>query len=72
MKKIFLSLVLLLFLCACQNQFNSKGWLDNPEKRNSMVDNLLDNYDLKGKTEDEIISLLGEPEQKIDQPVPAV
>lgn len=70
MRKIFLSLLILLFLCACQNQFHTEGWLDDPEKRNSMVYNLLDKYELKGKTEDEIISLLGKPEQKIDEPVP--
>ncbi|NIK80481.1 hypothetical protein FHS15_005671 [Paenibacillus castaneae] len=69
MKKIILSLLAVLFLCSCQNQFNTDSWLEDPEKRNSMVYNLLDKYELKGKTENEIISLLGEPGEKLDEPV---
>jgi hypothetical protein len=34
-----------------------------------MVYDMLEKNELKGKQEDEIISLLGEPEQKIDEPV---
>ncbi|NOU70338.1 hypothetical protein GC098_02620 [Paenibacillus sp. LMG 31458] len=68
MKKIFLSLLVLLFLCACDQQFNKDGWLKEPEKRNDMVYNLINKYELVGMTEEEIIRLLGKPEQKIDKP----
>ncbi|MBB3131434.1 hypothetical protein FHS19_006157 [Paenibacillus rhizosphaerae] len=72
MKKLVLisSLLLLLFLSGCQNRFSSDAWIDQPGKRSHMVDDLLAKNDLKGKTQDEIISLLGEPEQRITSPVP--
>lgn len=72
MKKLLLisSLLLLLFLSACQNKFSSDAWIDHPGKRNRMVEDLLVKSDLKGMTQDEIISLLGEPEQRITSPVP--
>ncbi|WP_053375147.1 hypothetical protein [Paenibacillus sp. FJAT-27812] len=68
MKRILLSLLVLLFLCSCQKQFSAEVWKDEPEQRNSMVDHLINRGELKDKTESEIISLLGEPEQKIEEP----
>ncbi|MCR8634570.1 lipoprotein [Paenibacillus radicis (ex Xue et al. 2023)] len=68
MKKILLTLLSVLFLSSCQNQFNSESWLDDPEKRNSMVYDLLNKHELIGKSDKEIISLLGEPEQKLEEP----
>lgn len=68
MKKIVLSLLLLLILCSCSNQFNKKTWFEEAEKRTSMVYSLINSYELKGMTETEIIDLLGEPEQKLDEP----
>lgn len=68
MKKIFLSLLLLLILCACGSSFDKEQWLSEPETRNSMVNSLTNKYELEGMTEKEIIDLLGEPAQKLDEP----
>lgn len=68
MKKIFLSLILLLILSSCSNQFNKEKWLEAPEKRNSMVYSLINKYELEGMTETEIVNLLGEPAEKLDEP----
>lgn len=68
MKKIFLSLLVLLFLCACDQQFNKEVWLKEPEKRSDMVYSFLNKYELVGMTEEEIIHLLGKPGEKIDEP----
>lgn len=68
MKKVFVSLLLLLILCACGTPFSSEQWLAEPDSRNSMVDSLINNHKLEGMTEKEIVDLLGEPAQKLDEP----
>jgi hypothetical protein len=70
MKKLLLSLLLLLILCSCSAQFDKETWSKEPEKRNNMVHNLINKYELDGMTDAEIIDLLGEPEQKLDEPSP--
>jgi len=67
-KRITFVLLVLIFLCSCSNQFNKDIWLEEPDKRNDMVYNFVNNYDIKGMTKEEITSLLGEPEQKVDAP----
>jgi hypothetical protein len=68
MKKIVLSVLLLLILCSCSSQFNKETWLKEPDKRNDMVQSLINKHELKGMTEAEVIDLLGEPAQKLDEP----
>ena len=69
MKKMLLSIAILLILCACtNNRFDQETWLNEPEKRNSMVHSLINQFELVGMTETEIIALLGEPAQKVDEP----
>ncbi|MFF2090536.1 hypothetical protein [Paenibacillus sp. NPDC058174] len=69
LRKIVLSLLALLLLCACQSQFTANSWTSDREKRSAMLSDLLNkNNNLVGKTEDEIISLLGKPEEKLDEP----
>ncbi|NUU74449.1 hypothetical protein [Paenibacillus xylanilyticus] len=69
MKRMMLSVLLLLILSACNNnQFDKETWLTEPEKRNSMVYSLKNKYELIGMTETEIIDLLGEPAQKVNEP----
>ena len=41
--------------------FSTSKWLNNPEKRTAIVDNLLEKHELVGMTEADVIALLGEP-----------
>lgn len=69
MKKIMLSILLLLQFSACSYSFHQETWLQDPEKRNGMVRSLINQqHELKGMTEQEIIQLLGEPAEKLDKP----
>jgi len=69
MKKIILSCLVLLILSSCSSrQFDQEAWMKEPEKRSGMVSSLTGKYELKGMTETEIIDLLGEPEEKLDEP----
>ncbi len=40
--------------------FSTSKWLDDPEKRTAIVDDLLKKHELVGMTEEEVIALLGE------------
>ncbi|MGF7036747.1 hypothetical protein J2T17_007822 [Paenibacillus mucilaginosus] len=66
MKRVTFFLAVLMLLSACGSQFNRVSWLEEPDKRNDMVYSLVKKYELEGMTEEEIISLLGEPEEKLD------
>lgn len=68
MKQLVLSLFSVLILCSCQNQFNQEKWLNNPKNRGDMVTDLVKENKLEGMTENQVIKLLGEPEQRIDKP----
>jgi len=68
MKKLLLVIILLISLCSCSNSFDKERWLKEPEKRNSIVNSLINKYELEGMTETQIVDLLGEPEQKVDEP----
>ena len=41
--------------------FSTPKWLNNPEKRTAIVDNLLEQHKLVGMVEADVIALLGEP-----------
>ncbi len=48
-------------LCGCQKEgsFTTERWLNDPDNRTAIVDDLLANYPLIGMTEQEILDLLG-------------
>lgn len=50
-----------LLLCGCEKSdtFTTERWLNDPENRTAIIDDLLANYPLVGMTEQEIIDLLG-------------
>lgn len=67
-----ISIVLILSSCTDIN-FDSKEWKKwdiktDTNLRWDMVDDLINNYNLKGKTEHEIKELLGEPESNVQNP----
>ncbi len=69
---IFISLALYLRGKVSGQEFNSEKWKysnqnteENWNLRWSMMNSLRNNYELKGKTKSEIISLLGKPENEI-------
>ncbi|GGG54646.1 hypothetical protein [Paenibacillus radicis (ex Gao et al. 2016)] len=69
MRKTVIALLGLLLLCACQSQFTADSWASDREKRSEMLSDLLNkNNNLVGKTENEIIALMGKPEEKLDEP----
>lgn len=45
-----------------KHTFSTSKWLDDPEGRTAIVDNLLEKYELVGMSEDDVLSLLGEPD----------
>ena len=81
MKKIIILVMVVIILCSCSRlnerdqseqsnqseQFDQQLWLNEPEQRESLVRSLTNNYQLKGMTEEEIIDLLGEPDQIISE-----
>lgn len=61
---IILSLLLLAitigyFTYRYQHSFHSDRWLNEPSKRTDMIDDLLQNHEIVGLTETEVLSLLG-------------
>lgn len=44
------------------SRFTNKRWLSNPDMRYKMIDNLESEHSLKGKTQQEVIAMLGEPD----------
>ncbi|WLR55434.1 hypothetical protein LC048_24780 [Mesobacillus subterraneus] len=57
--------ICILFLIFSPDKFNQDRWLKKPEERVDMVDSLLSEVNLKGKTKAEIIELLGEQEKDV-------
>ncbi|PEQ88554.1 hypothetical protein CN481_19385 [Bacillus sp. AFS006103] len=57
--------IYMLFLVFSSDKFNQERWLNKPTERVDMVDNLLSEIRLKGKTKAEIIDLLGEQEEEV-------
>ena len=45
----------------CKHTFRISKWLDIPEERTAIVDDLLEKYELIGMTESDVVALLGEP-----------
>lgn len=68
---VFAILIIGILLCAVwgirykyQHTFSTSKWTANPHERVKMVDDMLSKHDLTGKTEQEIIALLGEDSGK--------
>ena len=75
MKFILTIFLILLSLSSCtDNSFNSKKWKSwdiresETNLRWDMANDLIENYNLKGKTQSEIIDLLGKPESNVQNP----
>jgi len=43
-----------------KSKFTTDKWLENESERTYMIDNLLKNHPLEGKTQQEIIAMLGD------------
>lgn len=56
---ILLSIIAGYFVYRYQHTFYSDRWLSEPNKRTDMIDNFLQNHEIIGLTEAEILSLLG-------------
>ncbi|SHG95633.1 hypothetical protein [Winogradskyella jejuensis] len=48
-----------------EERFNQEIWHTTPEKRYEMLDDILENKFLVGKTKTEVISILGEPDKNL-------
>ena len=55
-------IVIGVFIFKAQHTFSQEKWLHNVEDRYQMVDHLLDEYQLIGMTEAEVLQLLGNEE----------
>lgn len=73
MVKFFISALFMLTIYSCQTQqkFDKKKWAEVGDlmtfpNRKSMVDDLTKNIPLKGKSYQQIISLLGQPQHPLD------
>ncbi len=60
-RTLCLLLACCLLLCGCEKEgsFTTERWLNDPDNRTAIVDDLLANYPLIGMTEQEILDLLG-------------
>lgn len=48
-----------------EERFDQEIWNNAPGKRNQMLDDILENKFLMGKTHQEVISILGEPDKNL-------
>lgn len=55
--------MVLLGINEYKSKFTIEKWLENPTERVCMVDDLLNKYDLKDKTKDEVAKLMGPPDE---------
>ncbi|WP_304507461.1 hypothetical protein [Anaerotignum sp.] len=58
----FLIIIFIVFVVVRSKMihtFSTERWVNDPQKRVDMVDNLLENHDLLGMTKEEVILLLG-------------
>jgi hypothetical protein len=70
LKSGFILFITGLFFCACvpPQKFTSERWLSSGSKvRGAMVQNLISQKILIGKTEKQVIELLGKPDDKIPE-----
>lgn len=58
--------LLLLGVNEYNSKFNTEKWLNKPNDRVYMIDNLLENHKLKGMTKAEVFKLLGHPDRKFN------
>ena len=58
---LFLYCIVILGLNEYKSNFTTEKWLNAPAERVYMVDDLLNKYELVGKTKDEVNTLLGTP-----------
>jgi hypothetical protein len=56
--------IYVLFLIFSSDEFNQEKWVNEPSERVDMIDSMLSEVELKGKTKTEIIKLLGVEEEK--------
>jgi hypothetical protein len=56
--------IYVLFLIFSPDEFNQEKWVNKPSERVDMIDSMLSEVELKGKTKTEIIKLLGVEEEK--------
>ena len=68
---IFLSLTLTHFSCQSQQRFDKEKWAEIADlmtfpNRKHMIDDLVKNYQLKGKKYSEIVELIDKPQSKLD------
>ena len=60
---IFAGLIIAMVITGCayqeQHSFSTSKWEQYPDERTKIVDDLLDDYDLIGMQESEVIALLG-------------
>lgn len=62
---ILISILIVLFAISYNNsKFTTENWISNPSLRYKMIETLEENYHLQGKTYQEIIDILGEPDEK--------
>lgn len=54
-----LAIIVGFFVYRYQHTFRPDRWLNEPSERTDMIDNLLQNYEIVGLTESEVLSLLG-------------
>ncbi len=67
---IIMSLFFLTIACNTENKFDKMKWLQKSDvgqypNRNNMVNDLVDNYKLKGLSYKQLVELIGDPEKKI-------
>lgn len=70
-KPVFIMIITVIqaaFLWGCSQTFDKDRWQEKPDERKGMVYGMLDKHELTGKTEEEVIALLGEPESEEDAP----
>lgn len=72
-KKLFIILMVLILIGASvfakyqyDHTFSTARWIKHPNKRIEMVQNLLSNHDLVGKSKEQIRVLLGEPKNEFE------
>ena len=67
-KLVIFLFTMCFWLSACNEKFNKEKWEEgdgiNYTYRNAMIDDLLKNYHLKNLSYDELVQIIGEPDQK--------
>ena len=63
-------LFLVGFICIYKYQhiFTHEKWVKSPEKREKLIDDMLNKYELEGMTEREIVALFGEDDCEDSEP----